>query len=177
MLSFCFIRTSTNPLQWAGFFVPSTFAFFARQNDLISKGKATGCIIPLDVMGTINGCIDPLIEAPQYIEMATKNTYGFVAYNESVRAAATEALTAPGGCTDLGNQCRALAAEGDPDYNGTNETVNAICSGAFQWCFANVQGPYSLSGVRYLAPVLWEESLKELTTYLAQRLRHVSPIS
>lgn len=133
-------------MKYAGFYVPSTFAFFAQQNALILNGKAPGRVLPLEVMGTANGCMDSFIEGPQYPEMATNNTYGFVAYNETVHAAVLEALTGPGGCNNLITQCRSLAAVGDPDYAGTNTTVNNVCVDASVVCFENVQAPYTLSG-------------------------------
>ena len=98
-------------------------------------------------MGTTNGCIDPQIEAPLYPEMATNNTYGFVAYNQSVYEVVLDALTQ---CKDLIKQCQSLAAIGDPDYDRKNETVNSACSTAFIDCYTNVQGPYTLSGVTAL---------------------------
>jgi hypothetical protein len=96
-------------------------------------------------MGLTNACIDPEIEAPHYPEMATKNTYGFKAYNQSVYEAATGALPA---CLELITKCRSLAAVGDPNYDGNNETVNTACSTAFVDCYGAVQMPYvTYSGV------------------------------
>lgn len=103
-------------------------------------------------MGTTNGCMDPMIEALHYPEMATNNTYGFQAYNESVYNAALDAFSMQDGCKNLIIQCRGNASEGDPAYNGNNETVNTICGGAFSFCFEYVQNLYSISGVRPFFP-------------------------
>lgn len=103
-------------------------------------------------MGITNGCIDPMIEALHYPEQATNNTYGFQAYNQSVYESALDAFSMPGGCKDLINQCREVAAEGDPAYNGNNDTVNTACGNAFFDCFENVQALYTLSGVCLFFP-------------------------
>lgn len=100
-------------------------------------------------MGIANGCIDAMIEAPHYPELATNNTYGYQAYNQSVFEAAEDAFSMSGGCRDQILQCKSIAAEGDPEYNGNNETVNTACGSAFGNCYTNVEGSFLLSGVCY----------------------------
>jgi hypothetical protein len=113
-------------------------------------------------MGLANGCIDAMTETPHYPVMATNNTYGFQAYNQSVFEAAENAFWVDGGCKDLINQCKEIAAEGDPDYNGNNETVNAFCGEAFGTCFVTVQNPFGISGVR--RSLLLSVYFKQLTS-------------
>ncbi|KAL9107816.1 MAG: hypothetical protein Q9227_007331 [Pyrenula ochraceoflavens] len=71
--------------SWGGFFITQTYAFFERQNELIriAEAKKTKHSIPsghelnMDVLGIVNGCIDPSVKAIHYLEMATRSTYGF----------------------------------------------------------------------------------------------------
>jgi len=81
--------------------------------------------------------------------MATNNTYGFKAYDDTILAYALNELNKVNGCRDMIGQCRALAQMSDPEYFGNNQTVNDLCEAAFLECFENVQGPYLLSGVRH----------------------------
>jgi hypothetical protein len=102
-------------------------------------------------MGLTNGCFDQMIEVEHYPEMAVNNTFGFQAYNQSVyESVANEAVP---NCKKEITECRQLAAIGDPDYNGKNETVNAVCSKAFADCFISTQQPFiEISGVRFHFP-------------------------
>jgi len=134
---------------WAGFFMPPLFALIIRQNEAIRDKKISGRVLPLETLGSTNGCIDPLIEGYQYTQMATNNTYRFKAYNDSILAYTLNELNRVDGCKDLIGQCRELAQVSDPEYFGNNQTVNEICREAFLECFGNVQGPYLDSGVRY----------------------------
>ena len=109
-------------------------------------------VLDLDTLGITNGCIDPLLEAPHYPEQAFHNTYGYQAYSEAVYEASLINFTKPDGCRDLIHECRALAAAGDPEYLGMNTTVNAACSGAFEFCFEYVSGAFLASGVSGPAP-------------------------
>jgi len=127
--------------------MPPFFALIIRQNEAIRNKKISGRILPLDTLGSTNGCMDPLIEAPQYIQQAVNNTYGFRGYNDTVLAYTTNELNKVDGCTDLIGQCRELAQISDPDYDGANQTVNALCSAAFLQCYSNVQEPFTESGV------------------------------
>jgi carboxypeptidase C (cathepsin A) len=129
--------------------MPPLFALIIRQNEAIRDKKISGRVLPLETLGSTNGCIDPLIEGYQYTQMATNNTYGFKAYNDSILAYTLNELNRVDGCKDLIGQCRELAQVSDPEYFGNNQTVNEICREAFLECFGNVQGPYLDSGVRY----------------------------
>jgi carboxypeptidase D len=129
--------------------MPPLFALIIRQNEAIRDKKISGRILPLETLGSTNGCIDPLIEGYQYTQMATKNTYGFKAYNDSILAYTLNELNKVDGCKDLIGQYRELAQVSDPEYFGNNQTANEICKEAFLECFGNVQGPYLDSGVRY----------------------------
>jgi hypothetical protein len=128
--------------------MPPFFALIIRQNEAIAAKEISGHILPLDTLGSTNGCIDPLIEAPQYPQMAVNNTYGFKAYNETVLEFVLSELDKVGGCKDLVGQCRELAQTADPNFDGNNQTVNELCGvEAFGVCFGNVQGPYLSSEV------------------------------
>lgn len=131
--------------SYGGHYGPAFAAFFEEQNQKIANGTWTDAgetyDIHLDTLGIINGCIDVLVQEPSYPEMAYNNTYGIEAINRTVYDAAMNSFTKPGGVRYLIETCRALAAEGDPENQGNNATVNDACS------FANdatwyVEGPY-----------------------------------
>jgi hypothetical protein len=125
-------------------------AHFHAQNKKIENGEVSGIHakpLHLDTLGITNGCIDSKIEAPFYPEFAFNNTYGLQTIPENIYLEARNNLTKEGGCNDMIDQCRALAAF-DPENVGTNETVNAACALATQYCFQFVQGAYTeVSGV------------------------------
>jgi hypothetical protein len=94
-----------------------------------------------------NGCIDSKIEAPFYLEYAVNNTYGVHTVSNDVYLDARNNLTKEGGCNTLIDQCRALAAF-DTENTGTNNTINAACALATQYCWQFVQGAFTAaSGV------------------------------
>jgi hypothetical protein len=125
---------------------------FLSQNEKILDGTIESAVceprvLNLDTLGMTNACIDGKIEAPFYPEMAFNNTYGFQAISEDVYHDSLNNLTKPGGCNDLADQCRALAAAYDSENIGKNGTVNEVCAAASLYCFANVQGAFvELSG-------------------------------
>ena len=58
------------------------------------------------------------------------------------------------GCYGLIDNCRALAAVGDPGSLGTNQTVNQACAQAAGLCFFELQGAYQvLSDVSFNSTV------------------------
>ena len=87
--------------------------------------------------------------ASSWPDWAYNNTYGV----EVVSAQAYENMTAalPECRTKLAN-CRKIANELDPDENGRNLEVNAVCTEAYGFCFGATQTPYLETGVSTLSP-------------------------
>ncbi|KAJ5986490.1 Carboxypeptidase S1 [Penicillium sp. IBT 35674x] len=140
-------RVSIWTESYGGRYGPSFTAFFQEQNEKIKNGTITAPgeshYIHLDTLGIINGCVDLLVQAPTYPVMAYNNTYGIETINKTVYEEALNAWSKPGGCKDLITDCRALAAEGDPQMYGNNETVNKACQKANTFCSNAVEGPYT----------------------------------
>jgi hypothetical protein len=150
---------------------------FQSQNSKIKNGSLNDTHVKhlqLDTLGLSNPCIDSKIEAPFYPEFAFNNTYGLQTIPESVYLEAKSNLTKSGGCYDLIDQCRLLAIN-DPDNVGINETINAACSLATQYCFQFVQGAYTeLSGVSHTIitlPACIDTHSATLSIFLGTSLR------
>lgn len=145
-------RVSIWTESYGGRYGPAFAAFFQEQNEKIKNGTldtaSEAHYIHLDTLGIINGCIDLLIQEPSYPMMAYNNTYGVEAINKTLYDQAMYAWSRPGGCKDLIVQCRALAAEGDPQMYGNNETVNKACHDASDLCSNNVEGVYPIFSKR-----------------------------
>lgn len=124
---------------------------FQSQNKKLESGQLNSTHakhLHLDTLGLTNACIDSKIEAPFYPEYAFNNTYGLETIPEEAYLQSLNNLTKSGGCYDLLEQCRNLAAQFDAENSGTNEEVNLACSEATQYCMEFVQGAYTaLSGV------------------------------
>lgn len=75
-----------------------------------------------------------------YPVFALNNTYGIELYGEEVFEQVMELILQPEtGCNALIDKCRLLANEGDPLSFGMNQTVNAACGEATNFCFGAVQ--------------------------------------
>ncbi|KAJ5087807.1 hypothetical protein N7456_011423, partial [Penicillium angulare] len=139
-------RVSIWTESYGGRYGPSFAAFFQEQNERIQNGTIgspdEAHYIHLDTLGIVNGCIDLLIQEPTYPMMAYNNTYGVEAINKTLYDQAMHDWSRPGGCKDLIIECRVLAAEGDPQMHGNNETVNKACNQASQFCNEKVEGVY-----------------------------------
>ncbi|OQD88259.1 hypothetical protein PENANT_c004G06366 [Penicillium antarcticum] len=139
-------RVSIWTESYGGRYGPSFTAFFQEQNEKITNGSITNPedshYIHLDTLGIINGCVDLLVQEPSYIQMAYNNTYDIQTINKTIYDQAMHAWSRPGGCKDLITECRALAAEGDPQMYGTNQTVNKACQKADSFCSNSVEGVY-----------------------------------
>lgn len=139
-------RVSIWTESYGGRYGPSFTAFFQKQNEKIKNKTLTTAgeshYIHLDTLGIINGCVDLLVQAPSYPIMAYNNTYDLQTINKTVYTEAMHAWSRPGGCKDQIKHCRALAAEGDPQMHGNNETVNKVCKKAGDYCSNNVEGAY-----------------------------------
>jgi hypothetical protein len=81
--------------------------------------------------------------------MAYNNTYGLQAISQEVYEQAMHTFNKPGGCRDMALTCQALATQSDPYGSGNNVTVNDACAKAYNYCFTEVHGPYSVSNVRH----------------------------
>jgi hypothetical protein len=96
----------------------------------------------------MNGCIDLLSQQLSYPEFAHNNTYGIQAINESLYEEAISNHHRPKtGCLALILKCQSLADKFDPDAYGIDEEVNAACAEASDYCTAQVEGQYDLSGL------------------------------
>lgn len=132
--------------SYGGRYGPSFTAYFQKQNEKIANESvaavAESHYIHLDTLGIINACVDLLVQAPSYPQMAYNNTYDLETINKTVYERAMDGWGRKGGCKDLIQQCRALAKEGDPKMHGNNETVNEACIKANDICNNQVEGPY-----------------------------------
>ncbi|KAI9812725.1 MAG: hypothetical protein M1827_004481 [Pycnora praestabilis] len=132
--------------SYGGRYGPAFTAFFEEQNMRIANSSIneTGDTfdIHLDTLGIINGCVDLLSQELSYPTIAYNNTYGIEAINQTIYEQAVNAFEMPGGCLDQILKCRALAAVGDPNFDGNNYTVNEVCSAADNYCSNEVEGPY-----------------------------------
>ncbi|KAK4451884.1 putative carboxypeptidase [Podospora aff. communis PSN243] len=101
----------------------------------------------INSVGVINGIFDILVQAPSYPVFAVNNTYNIKTIPDEAAAAASQAMTMPGGCADQAAACRQLQETYDPQNTGANSTVNNVCFGAFQFCWGNVYYVYeAISG-------------------------------
>ncbi len=113
--------------------------------------NATGdtYIIHLDTLGIVNGCVDLLTQELAYPTFAYNNTYGIQAINQSLYQQAVDNFNRPDtGCRDLITNCRNIAAVGDPNATGNNDTVNQACIAASVYCFNEVESQYINSSGR-----------------------------
>ncbi|EXF82021.1 serine carboxypeptidase [Colletotrichum fioriniae PJ7] len=115
-----------------------------RQNGTLSANNTLE--VHLTSLGIVNGCIDDQVQAEFYPAMATNNTYGFKAMNDVRASLANGSLYTSGGCLDLIKQCRTAESVYDANNTGGVDTVNTLCSRAYQTCTENVVMPYSESG-------------------------------
>ncbi|KAF2034063.1 alpha/beta-hydrolase [Setomelanomma holmii] len=144
-------RVSIWANSYGGHWGPGTMAYFQSHNDKIGNDTLNGIVkakrLHLDTLGLTNGCVDSNIEAPFYLEYAVNNTYGLQTIPDEVYREAYQNLTKEGGCYDLLDQCRTLTAY-DPDSIGNNDTINAACALATEYCYNYVQGAYTSASGR-----------------------------
>ncbi|KAK1760501.1 putative carboxypeptidase [Echria macrotheca] len=98
--------------------------------------------IQVDSVGILSGVVDLVIQAPYYPVFAVNNTYGIHAITDEQAAFAEQSMVEPGGCADRAETCQALQREYDPLNTGRNESVNAVCVDAFDFCWEKVYGVY-----------------------------------
>lgn len=118
--------------SYGGKYGPAYFTFFEEQNKKIAEGtwNKPGLDYPLriDTLGLVNACIDAYVQETSLVQMLTNNTYGIEAVNESIARSAMERYKT--GLKQV-KHCRDLAAVGDSENDGRNETVNEACHCAF----------------------------------------------
>ena len=137
---------------YGGRYGPAFAAFFEEQNHRIAdkstneKGEASP--IHLHTLGIFNGFIDLATQESAYLTMAENNTYGIRTFNETdwlgddeyeseetlFRNLTKEVNNPHDSCHAVASRCRDLAAEGDPYFTLTNDTVNSACSDAARNC-------------------------------------------
>lgn len=127
--------------SYGGHYGPAFFNYFQNQNRLIANGTKQGTELQMNSLTIINGIIDEYIQAPYYPEFATKNTYGIVAYNQSVYDYTQYALYNPGiGCLDQISNCF---------YTNQSTLVGqGVCTEAANQCRDNVESVYYAYGGR-----------------------------
>ena len=146
-------RISIATESYGGRYGPSYSAFFEEQNQKIENGTWTDVgemyVIHFDTLLIVNGCIDRQVQWPSYAHIATNNTYGIRAYNESVYESVVDAYTRPGGCREQIDNCRNLSLSFDPTNQGVNASVNRVCQAAETFCSAEISDPYFEAGRNY----------------------------
>lgn len=140
-------RVSLWTESYGGHYGPHFFKFFQERNEKLSKqpghkGSKEYQPIHLDTLGIVNGCIDMLLQTIYFPQMAFNNSYGIQIYNRTVYDSAIDTFTKPDGCKDLIENCRRLAAAGDPDMYGHNQTVNIACMQANNICRNVIEGAF-----------------------------------
>jgi len=127
--------------SYGGHYGPAFFNYFQNQNKLISNGSAKGVELQFNSLTIINGIIDEYIQAPYYPEFAVNNTYGIVAYNQSVYDYTQFALNSPVfGCLTQIEACY---------YTNQSTLVGqGVCTEAANQCRDNVESPYYAFGGR-----------------------------
>lgn len=109
--------------------------------------------IKLDTLSIHNGCSDIITQGSFYPEFAYNNTYGVHVINKEQYESAKNNFTKSGGCLEMVMECKEQAEKYDPENFGNNAEVNAVCAKADQYCYENVLGAYTLSGVSNLNQV------------------------
>lgn len=122
------------------------FEYIQEQNNLIladNPSIANATVLNLATLGLADACIDARAMSQGYATFAFNNTYGLEIYDEQTFEMVMQNLTdLETGCYGLIDTCRELAAVGDPQSFGTNETVNEACVQASALCFFELQGAY-----------------------------------
>lgn len=138
--------------SYSGFFGAASAAYVTAQNARIAAGEyevaVAGVAAPVEIeLGTLginNGCVDIESQLASFPEMMVRNSYGIQAVPEAVYEEARELVEA---CYGLVAECRALAAERDPEGTGNVEAVNAVCVNTTTTCFDGLLGLYLESNV------------------------------
>lgn len=140
--------------SYGGYWVPETAVQFVKNLKNLSSEHPLQCKnITVDAVGITNGCVDIQSALLGYPDFAYNNTYGIRFGTEALYEEALANATGPGGCSDLIGECRALAELSDPDYTGSNATVNELCMEAFAFCELYVVASFpELDQVSFITP-------------------------
>lgn len=112
---------------------------YSKQLKNLSSEHPLACKnLTIDSIGITNGCVDIESAMARYPDFAYNNTYGVRYGSEELYEEAMNNITKPDGCLDLVELCRISGEIGDPDFTGSNATVNEICIEAFYFCELNV---------------------------------------
>lgn len=141
--------------SYSGFFGAASAAYITEQNKRIANGNyetttwgiETPVEIELGTLGINNGCVDIESQLASFPEMMVHNTYEIQAVPDAVYE---EALELVDGCYGLVAECRAIAAEYDPEGTGNVDVVNAACVNTTVTCFDGLLELYLQSNVRSL---------------------------
>lgn len=134
--------------SYGGKYAPAFATLWNEQNEKIRNGTnlvAGALEIKLSTVGIVNGCVDDLIQAPYYPQMANNNTYGLQAISPVRAQMANNTFYAPGGCQESIIKCRESKNRLDADGNGDSKETNSLCSKAQSICSSGVMGPYTES--------------------------------
>lgn len=134
--------------SYGGKYAPAFATLWNEQNEKIRNGTnlIDGALeIKLSTVGIVNGCVDDLIQAPYYPQMANNNTYGLQAIPPIRAQMANDTFYAPGGCQESIIKCRDSKNRLDADGNGDSKETNSLCSKAQSICSSGVMGPYTES--------------------------------
>lgn len=136
--------------SYGGHYGPSFFKYFYDQNERIVNGSISGYPLTFNSLGLINAIISEAIQAEHYPEFAVNNTYGIVAYNDTVYSYAKFALNMINGCKDRLVRCAAAARDTPGGFVNGKITTSASsqitvvdkCNEATAMCYDNVKGVY-----------------------------------
>lgn len=147
-------RASLNiwSFSYSGFFGAASAAYITEQNKRIANGDyetttwgiETPVEIGLGTLGINNGCVDIESQLASFPEMMVNNTFGIKAVPDAVYEEGLELVDL---CYGLVAECRALAAEYDPEGTGTVDVVNAACVNTTLTCFDGLLELYLQSNV------------------------------
>lgn len=126
--------------SYGGHYGPAFFNYFQNQNAAIANGTGKGVELQMNSLTIINGIIDEYIQAPYYPQFAVNNTYGIVAYNQTVYDYVEFALNFDGGCLAQIQTCYAV--------NQSTLIGQGLCTEAADMCRDNVESPYYYYGGR-----------------------------
>jgi carboxypeptidase C (cathepsin A) len=113
--------------------------------------------VTLTSLGIMNGCVDDLVQAIYYPQMASNNTYGIDVLSANQAQVIIDEYHQNEGCEDMVNMCRAAALSQDPsEYGGVN-AVSTLCSQAQTTCDQDLQAPFSMASSRSVYDIRVED--------------------
>jgi hypothetical protein len=135
--------------SYGGHFGPAYAEYFEEQIHSTSNLTQENVALPIriDTLGVINGWFDLYVQVPYYPVMAYNNTYDLQIITLAQYEEALGNWSVQGGCKDQALECKALLELYDSLDNGSNSTVNAICSDAYLFCYEYVYNAYTAYGV------------------------------